>query len=160
MERYLIRGARVMDPSSGFDGTADVCIENGVIAAVGDNLTADGAAVIEAAGLVLAPGLVDLHVHLRDPGQTHKEDVFTGCKAAAAGGVTSVFAMPNTTPALDAPEVIGALLEKARTADAHVYPVGAVTRGLKGEELTDIPALKAAGAARVWCATLARAIGD
>ncbi|MBE6764072.1 MAG: dihydroorotase [Ruminococcaceae bacterium] len=147
MERYLIRGARVMDPSSGFDGTADVCIENGVIAAVGDNLTADGAAVIEAAGLVLAPGLVDLHVHLRDPGQTHKEDVFTGCKAAAAGGVTSVFAMPNTTPALDAPEVIGALLEKARTADAHVYPVGAVTRGLKGEELTDIPALKAAGAA-------------
>lgn len=147
MERYLIRGARVMDPSSGFDGTADVCIENGVIAAVGDNLTADGAAVIEAAGLVLAPGLVDLHVHLRDPGQTHKEDVFTGCKAAAAGGVTSVFAMPNTTPALDAPEVIEALLEKARTADAHVYPVGAVTRGLKGEELTDIPALKAAGAA-------------
>ncbi len=147
MERYLIRGARVMDPSSGFDATADIQIENGVIAAVGETLSADGAMVIDGAGLVAAPGLVDLHVHLRDPGQTHKEDVFTGCRAAAAGGVTSVFAMPNTTPALDSPEVIKALLEKAATADAHVYPVGAVTKGLKGEDLTDIPALKAAGAA-------------
>ncbi len=147
MADYLIRGARVMDPSSGFDGVADVWIENGVIAAVGKDLTADGAAVIDGAGLVAAPGLVDLHVHLRDPGQTHKEDVFTGCRAAAAGGVTSVFAMPNTTPALDSPDVIEALLKKAVTADAHVYPVGAVTKGLKGEELTDISALKAAGAA-------------
>ena len=126
MADYLIRGARVMDPSSGFDGVADVWIENGVIAAVGKDLTADGAAVIDGAGLVAAPGLVDLHVHLRDPGQTHKEDVFTGCRAAAAGGVTSVFAMPNTTPALDSPDVIEALLKKAVTADAHVYPVGAV----------------------------------
>lgn len=147
MENYLIRSARVMDPSSGFDGIADVRIENGVIAAVGENLAADAATVIDGAGLVAAPGLVDLHVHLRDPGQTQKEDVFTGCRAAAAGGVTSVFAMPNTTPALDSPEVIRALLDKAATADAHVYPVGAVTKGLKGEELTDIPALKAAGAA-------------
>ena len=147
MANYLIRGARVMDPSSGFDAVADVLVNNGVIAAVGDTLTADDAIVIDGAGLVAAPGLVDLHVHLRDPGQTHKEDIFTGCRAAAAGGVTSVFAMPNTTPALDSPEVIKALLDKAATADAHVYPVGAVTKGLKGEELTDIPALKAAGAA-------------
>ncbi len=147
VEKVLIRGARVMDPSSGFDAVADVLVENGVIAAVGDKVSCDGATVIDANGLVLAPGFVDLHVHLRDPGQTHKEDVYSGCKAAAAGGVTSVFAMPNTTPALDSPEVIGTLLEKAKTADAHVYPVGAVTKGLKGEELTDIPALKAAGAA-------------
>lgn len=147
MTHYLIRGARVMDPSSGLDSIADIRIENGVIAAVGENLPCGDATVIEAGGLVLAPGLVDLHVHLRDPGQTHKEDVYSGCKAAAAGGVTSVFAMPNTTPALDSPEVIAALLQKAETADAHVYPVGAVTKGLGGEELTDIPALKAAGAA-------------
>lgn len=147
MKNYLVRGARVIDPSSGFDGTADVLVKNGVIEAVGENLPLDDAVVIEASGLVLSPGLVDLHVHLRDPGQTHKEDVYSGCKAAAAGGVTSVFAMPNTTPALDSPEVIAELLKKAEIADAHVYPVGAVTKGLKGEELTDIPALKAAGAA-------------
>ncbi len=147
MANYLIRGARVLDPSSGFNAVADVLMENGVIAAVGENLAAGDAIVTDGAGLIAAPGLVDLHVHLRDPGQTHKEDVFTGCRAAAAGGVTSVFAMPNTTPALDSPEVIKALLDKAATADAHVYPVGAVTKGLKGEEMTDIPALKAAGAA-------------
>ncbi len=147
MINYLIRGARVIDPSSGFDAVADMYIENGVIAAVGENLSADGATVIEADGLVAAPGLVDLHVHLRDPGQTHKEDVYSGCRAAAAGGVTSVFAMPNTSPALDSPEVIAALLEKAKTAHAHVYPVGAVTKGLKGEEMTDFAALAAAGAA-------------
>lgn len=147
MKTYLIRGARVIDPSSGLDATADVLVENGVIAAVGESLSATDAVVIDADGLVAAPGLVDLHVHLRDPGQTHKEDVFSGCRAAAAGGVTSVFAMPNTSPALDSPEVIRELLEKAKTADAHVYPVGAVTKGLKGEEMTDIPALKAAGAA-------------
>ncbi len=146
MTNWLIRGARVVDPSTGFDAVADVSVANGVITAIGEDLCAGDAAVMQADGLVLAPGLVDLHVHLRDPGQTHKEDVYSGCKAAAAGGVTSVFAMPNTTPALDAPEVIQALIDKAATADAHVYPVGAVTKGLKGEELTDIPALKAAGA--------------
>ena len=146
MNAWLISGVRVMDPSDGSDRIADIRIENGVIAAVGENLSADGAERIEGSGLVAAPGLVDLHVHLRDPGQTHKEDVYSGCRAAAAGGVTSVFAMPNTTPSLDSPEVIEALLEKAKTAHAHVYPVGAVTKGLRGEEMTDIPALKAAGA--------------
>ena len=147
MKNYVIRGARVMDPSVGFDGLADIRLENGVIAAVGTSVSFEDAVVINGDGLIAAPGLVDLHVHLRDPGQTHKEDVFTGCRAAAAGGVTSVFAMPNTAPALDSPEVIKALLDKAATADAHVYPVGAVTKGLKGETMTDIPALKAAGAA-------------
>ena len=149
MKKRLIKGARVIDPSVGRDEIADVLFEEGgAILAVGKDLTADADAdVYEASGLVLAPGLVDLHVHLRDPGLTHKEDVFTGCRAAAAGGVTSVFAMPNTAPALDAPETIRALLEKAATADARVYPVAAVTKGLKGECMTDFAALKEAGAA-------------
>ncbi len=147
MKKWLIRGARVIDPANGLDAIRDLLIENGAIAAVGEALDAGDASVVEAGGLVAAPGLVDLHVHLRDPGQTHKEDVYSGCRAAAAGGVTSVFAMPNTTPALDSPEVIAALLDKAQTADAHVYPVAAVSKGLRGEEMCDFEALVKAGAA-------------
>lgn len=147
MKKWLIRGARVVDPENGIDAVRDIVIENGLIAAVGEALDAENATVVEAHGLVAAPGLVDLHVHLRDPGQTHKEDVYTGCRAAAAGGVTSVFAMPNTSPALDSPEVIVALVEKSATADAHVYPVAAVSKGLRGDEMTDFEALCAAGAA-------------
>ncbi len=149
MKKWLIQGARVIDPSVGRDGIADVLFEDGgTILAVGNAPAVDtDTVVVNGSGCIVAPGLVDLHVHLRDPGQTHKEDVYTGCRAAAAGGVTSVFAMPNTTPALDTPETIAALLERAATADAHVYPVAAVTYGLKGEALTDFEALKAAGAA-------------
>lgn len=147
MKKWLIQGARVIDPANGMDAVCDILIENGVIAAVGQALAASDATVIEGSGLVAAPGLVDLHVHLRDPGQTHKEDVYTGCRAAAAGGVTSVFAMPNTDPALDSPAVLAALLEKAKTADARVYPVAAVSKGLRGDEMTDFEALVAAGAA-------------
>jgi len=151
VKKWLIRGARVIDPSAGMDAVADVLFEeNGVILAVGSGLEADAdTETVDGNGLVAAPGLVDLHVHLRDPGQTHKEDVITGCQAAAMGGVTSVFAMPNTTPSLDSPETIRSLLEKARqeAGGAHVYPVAAVTHGLKGETLTDFEALKAAGAA-------------
>lgn len=95
------------------------------------------------------PGFVDMHVHLRDPGFTYKEDILTGCEAAAAGGVTSVVCMPNTKPAIDSPEVIRYILEKAEKAKAHVYPVGAITYGLGGKELTDMAALKAAGAVAV-----------
>lgn len=147
MKKWIIKGARVIDPSCNRDEVADIAVQNGVIAAIEPMLMMDDARVINAEGLVCAPGLVDLHVHLRDPGQTHKEDVYTGCRAAAAGGVTSVFAMPNTSPALDSPDIIAKLLEKAASADARVYPVAAVTKGLKGEELTDFVALKAAGAA-------------
>ncbi len=151
MKKWLIKGARVIDPSVGRDETADILFEElGAILAVGQDLQADAdTETVDGRGLVAAPGLVDLHVHLRDPGQTHKEDVVTGCISAAMGGVTSVFAMPNTTPSLDSPEVIRALLDKAdrEAGGAHVYPVAAVTKGLKGEELTDFEALKAAGAA-------------
>ncbi|MBQ4617533.1 MAG: dihydroorotase [Clostridia bacterium] len=150
MAKRLLKGARVIDPSVGFDAIADLLYDEdrGVILALEREIApTEDTVVTDVSGLVAAPGLVDLHVHLRDPGQTHKEDVFSGCAAAAAGGVTSVFAMPNTTPALDSPEVIEALLEKAKTATARVYPVGAVTKGLKGEEMTDFASLKAAGAA-------------
>ena len=93
------------------------------------------------------PGLVDLHVHLRDPGFTDKEDVLTGCRAAAAGGVTSLLCMPNTKPAVDTPETVRYILDKAKDADAHVYVAAAITKGIAGETLNDLAALREAGAA-------------
>lgn len=149
MADTLIRGARVIDPAAGRDETADLLMRDGRIAAVGSGLSTDGAAVVEASGLVCAPGLVDMHVHLRDPGQTHKEDILTGCRAAAAGGVTSLACMPNTSPVCDTPAVVAEILEKAAGADARVYPVAAVSRGLSGQKLTDFAALRAAGAIAV-----------
>lgn len=148
MDKWLIRGARLVDPSQKLDEIGDILFADGVVAAIGGPIAAD-ARVIEADGLVCAPGLVDMHVHLREPGQTHKEDILTGCAAAAAGGVTSLACMPNTQPACDTPEVIASILEKAREARARVYPVAAITRGLGGEQLTDFAALAAAGAAAV-----------
>ena len=144
--RLLIQNARIVDPSQGLDGVASLLLEDGKVAGIGPALPAEGAQVIDATGLVAAPGLVDLHVHLRDPGLTHKEDVYTGCRAAAAGGVTSLLAMPNTKPAMDSPETVEALLERAKTADAHVYTAACVTKDLQGEELTDLAALREAGA--------------
>lgn len=144
--RLLIQNARIVDPSQGLDGVASLLLEDGKVAGIGQALPSEGAQVIDATGLVAAPGLVDLHVHLRDPGLTHKEDVYTGCRAAAAGGVTSLLAMPNTKPAMDSPETVEALLERAKAADAHVYTTACVTKGLQGEELTDLAALREAGA--------------
>lgn len=146
MERILLRGARVLDPASGFDQAADVLIAGGKVQQIAPGIPADGADVIEAAGLTAAPGLVDMHVHLRDPGFLEKEDVFSGCKAAAAGGVTSLLAMPNTRPAMDAPETVRALLTKAQNADARVYTAACITKGLQSEALCDLAALKEAGA--------------
>ena len=141
-----IRGARVIDPSQGLDQIGDLLLREGKIAQVGQVEAADADLVIDGEGLVAAPGLVDMHVHLRDPGLTYKEDVFSGCRAAAAGGVTSLLAMPNTKPPMDSPEGVRALLEKAASADAAVYTAACVTKGMQGEELTDLEALKAAGA--------------
>ena len=98
----LIKNAHVLSPADGIDGDADILISGGKIAAIGEGLTAD-AEVIDAHGLTAIPGLVDMHVHLRDPGQTAKEDILTGCNAAAAGGVTSLLCMPNTNPPVDNP---------------------------------------------------------
>ena len=142
----LIQNARVIDPSQGLDKVMDLLLEDGKIAQLGSNLSAPNAQVVDGTGLVAAPGLVDMHVHLRDPGLTHKEDVYSGCRAAAAGGVTSLLAMPNTKPAMDSPETVRALLERAQTADAAVYTAACVTKDLQGEELADLAALKEAGA--------------
>ncbi len=116
-----------------------------MIAEIGSGITSDGE-IIDADGLCAVPGFVDMHVHLRDPGQTHKEDIITGCKAAAAGGVTSLLAMPNTNPTTDSPEIVKYILDKAKDADSRVYVAASVTKGLKSEEPTDIDAVKSAGA--------------
>ena len=136
----------MIGPSQGLDQIGDLLLREGKIAQVGQVEAADADLVIDGEGLVAAPGLVDMHVHLRDPGLTYKEDVLSGCRAAAAGGVTSLLAMPNTKPPMDSPEGVRALLEKAASADAAVYTAACVTKGMQGEELTDLEALKAAGA--------------
>ncbi len=145
MKDFIFHNARVVDPSQNLDRVCDVLCKAGKIAFIGKNIVCDGATVIDASGLTLAPGLIDLHTHLRDPGFTEKEDIFTGCAAAAAGGVTTLCAMPNTRPACDHPETVQYILEKAKNAKARVLPVGAITKGLKGEELTDMASLKEAG---------------
>ena len=140
----VIKNATVVSPADGYSGRMDIKIENGKIAAVGENLS--GVTEINAEGLYAVPGLVDMHVHLRDPGQTAKEDILTGCRAAAAGGVTSLLAMPNTNPTTDSPETVRCILDKAKNADARVYVAASVTKGLKSEEPTDLDALRKAGA--------------
>lgn len=143
--RLLIRGGRVIDPANGVDEILDVLLEDGTITKLGGQLSPDGAQVIDATGLVVAPGLVDMHVHLREPGFEAKETVATGCAAAARGGVTTLVAMPNTRPATDCPEIVRLVRGKAAPTGVNVLPAGAVTVGQKGQELTGFAALKAAG---------------
>ena len=143
MKDILIRQVRLLDPAGNTDQIGSLLIRDGVIC--DPSLADETAFVIDGTGLTAAPGLVDLHVHLRDPGQTWKEDILSGCRAAAAGGVTSLLAMPNTVPAVDTPETVRYILQKAEEADARVYVVGAITKGLKSEEPTDIEALYRAG---------------
>lgn len=136
----------VVDPANGLHRICDVLIHDGIIAAVGEGLAAtEDCQIINASDLVVMPGLIDMHVHLRDPGLTHKEDVFTGCEAAAAGGVTSLLCMPNTKPSLDNVQTVTELLTRAARAKAHVYVTGAISTGLSGAQLTDFSALKQAG---------------
>ncbi len=147
MNALLFKNARLIDPTQKMDAKGDLLVENGVVSAVGANLpTVDGAETVDCNGAVLAPGLCDLHVHFRDPGQTHKETLETGCAAAAAGGFTAVVTMANTSPAVDSPEAIRSCIKRNATMDCRIYPAGAVTKGLAGKELTDFAALKAAGA--------------
>ena len=145
MSELLIKNAVVISPADGLNGVRDIKVKDGVIAEIGENLASDGE-VINAEGLCAVPGLVDMHVHLREPGQTQKEDIITGCRAAAAGGVTSLLAMPNTSPTTDDPETVRYILDKARSADARVYVAASITKGLKSEEMTDLAALREAGA--------------
>ncbi len=146
MTALLFKNARVIDPSQNLNRICAVLCKDGVIAQIGENIPRGNAVEIDASGLTLAPGLIDLHTHLRDPGFTDKEDIETGCAAASAGGVTTLCAMPNTKPACDTPETVQYILEKAKTAAARVLPVAAITKGLLGAELTDMSALKSAGA--------------
>lgn len=145
MKELLIKNANVVSPADKINGRYDILVKDGKIAEIGESLATDGE-VINAEGLYAIPGLVDMHVHLRDPGQTHKEDIITGCKAAAAGGVTSVLAMPNTTPATDNAQTVKYILEKAENADAHVYVAASITKDLKSLEPTNLEELKNAGA--------------
>ena len=146
MEKLLLRHARILDPSSDLDQIGDLLLVDGSLQQVGGTVEASDAQVIDASGMVAAPGLVDMHVHLRDPGFTEKEDILTGCRAAAAGGVTSLLCMPNTKPAIDTPETVRYILDKASQADAHVYVAAAITKGLQSEEMDDLAALREAGA--------------
>lgn len=145
--KLLIQQGRLVDPVGGIGGVMDVLVENGKIAVIGSDLRDSEAQVIDARGMVVCAGLVDMHVHLREPGLEYKETVATGCAAAVAGGFTSVAPMANTKPVTDSPEVISYVLDKAVQAGlAHVFPIGAVSVGQKGQALTDAEALKKAGA--------------
>jgi dihydroorotase len=151
MSDLLIRGGRVIDPSRNSDGPADVLIRDGKIDAVGRNIPVEQTTtVIDAAGKVVAPGLIDLHVHLREPGFEHAETIASGAAAAAAGGFTAVCAMPNTDPVTDSLATVGFVVRQAiRAGQARVYPIGAVSLGQKGEQLTEFGELVQAGAVAV-----------
>ncbi len=150
MRALLIKNGRVIDPAAAHDGIADVWIASGVIRGVGANLTAAGAEVFDASGLVVTPGFIDMHVHLREPGFEHAETIETGSRAAAAGGFTSICPMPNTAPINDNATVTSYIAEKARRhAVVNVFPIGAITKGSKGEELAEIGSMRQAGAVAI-----------
>ena len=139
-----------MDPASGMDQTADVAIEDGKIVEIGRGLNATGAEALDASGMIVAPGFIDMHVHLREPGFEHAESIETGSKAAAAGGFTSICPMPNTKPVNDNATVTSYIIEKARQkAVVNVFPIGAITKGSKGEELAAIGSMVEAGAVAI-----------
>ncbi len=150
--RILIKGGRVIDPANNIDKVTDIFIDKGVISEIGDDLGLDGLEmeVIDASGKIVTPGLVDMHCHLRDPGQEYKEDIETGTRAAAMGGITSVACMPNTKPVIDNEAVVTYIRTKAKeTGYVNVFPIGAISKGLEGKELAEIGELKFAGAVAV-----------
>jgi dihydroorotase len=144
--KTIVRGGRVIDPTQGLDALRDIVIENGFIAAIGEHLDAADARVFDATGAVVAPGFIDMHVHLREPGQAYKETVATGVAAAVAGGFTAVACMPNTEPALDSATIVLDVLRRAEAAGlARVYPIGALTKARAGVELAPYHLLVDAG---------------
>ncbi len=152
MTALAIQGGHLLDPAAGVDGLKDILLKDGhvvEIAGPGKLKQANGAEVLDATGLIVAPGLVDIHVHLREPGQGYKETIATGTAAAAAGGFTSVAAMPNTRPVNDSPEITRWMQAVERGASVRVFPIAAATRGSKGDVINDYAALKAAGAVAV-----------
>ena len=150
MPQLLIQNGRVIDPSQEIDRQADVLIRDGRIAAMGENLPADGAARLDASGCVVAPGFIDLHCHLREPGKEYAETIESGGKAAAAGGFTSVLAMPNTRPVNDNAAVTHFIIEMARQqSPVNVFPVGAISENSQGERMAPIAEMREAGIAAV-----------
>src|SRR5215469_6078046 len=146
MSRLLIKNGRVIDPASGLDAQADVLVEDGRIAAVRPAISAGDAELIDAAGTIVAPGFIDMHVHLREPGIEHAETIETGGKAAAAGGFTTICCMPNTIPVNDSDTVTSYIVQRARqVSPVNVYPIGAITKGSNGEELAAIESMRDAG---------------
>src|SRR2546421_2249146 len=142
----LVRGGRVIDPASGRDEVGDVLVDNATIAAAGRDLRDDAARIIDAHGMIVAPGFVDIHTHLRDPGLEYKEDIESGTRAAAHGGFTTICAMPNTEPAMDTRSVVEYVLREASSrAWVRVLPIGAATKGRAGSELAEYSDLAAAG---------------
>jgi len=149
-ERLILKGGRVVDPSQGIDARVDVRVENGLVAATGARLSTRGAEVADVTGLVVCPGFIDLHAHLREPGHEEKETIATGTRAAAAGGFTAVCAMPNTDPVNDNAGATRAILDRARSEGlVRVHPIGATTKGSKGLELAEYGDLRGAGCVAV-----------
>ncbi|MEZ4599210.1 MAG: dihydroorotase [Syntrophotaleaceae bacterium] len=144
--KILIKNGRLLDPAHGVDDKLDLLVQDGKIAGIGQGIEAPDAELVEAADSLVVPGLIDIHVHLREPGQEYKEDIYSGTRAAAAGGFTSVACMPNTSPVNDNKAVTRLILERAAEAGfANVYPVGTITRGLQGETLAEMGELREAG---------------
>ena len=145
--KLILRGGRVVDPANGVDGTFDILVQDGVIARIGKEIPVDGGQAYDVpAGGIVAPGLIDIHVHLREPGQEHKETVASGTASAVAGGFTAVACMPNTDPVNDHAGITQFILKKAAEAQlARVYPIGAVSLGSKGDQLAELGEQKAAG---------------
>ena len=141
----LIKNGRIIDPMSNRNEVADIYVENGKVAQVGKGIEKEAERVIDATGLLVMPGFIDLHVHLREPGLEHKETIETGAMAAARGGFTTICAMPNTKPVVDSKEVVEDIYKRATKAKCHVLQVGAVTKGQMGTELSDIREMKEAG---------------
>ena len=149
MELCLTNG-HVVDSKNGIDETLDIRVKDGVIAEIRKNLPLhNGEREIDCTGFTVIPGICDMHIHMRDPGQIEKEDIITAGEAAAAGGVTAVACMPNTSPAVDSPETVRYIIEKAEQSKTKVYPVGSITKGLKGEEFSDFDGLREAGCVAV-----------
>ncbi|MCX4326893.1 MAG: dihydroorotase [Lachnospiraceae bacterium] len=151
MGRYLIKNGHLIDPANGIDGRMDILIQDGMVCKVAGNIDGNnaGTEVVNASGKYIMPGFIDLHVHLREPGFEYKETVMTGARAAAKGGVTTICPMPNTKPVIDTPAGVKDLLERAKDAPVHILPIGAITSGQEGIDITDIEGMKEAGAVAI-----------
>jgi len=146
MSRLIIKGGRIVDPSQNLDKIADLAIEDGVIREIAAKIDATGSRIFDAAGLIVAPGFIDMHVHLREPGFEHAETIESGSRAAAAGGFTSICCMPNTQPVNDNATVTSYIVDRARRfSKVNVFPIGAITKNSAGEELAAIASMKQAG---------------